>query len=1020
MGNDGSRLLEVSGDELEEANAQAKHVAPRTSSAKSIGKVRKARSIKITGLPALARRSVQLSKWKGRRLQGQLCGVIRHAERADGIYAFIGGQRWTQTEDFQRYPLDPPLSDAGVEAAKEMGQQVADLAAAEGVSIHIVISSPYFRCVQTAVEVCCKLGPHIRLIIDLSLGEVYGSCVMGAFEPLHTVRPIETTLRYCAFKDVTVVSRPVGAQPTWSEDLKSARRRYAKGYLSYLHRSALAKRNFVIVTHADCVGAALSMMPSQAGFAVESVEYGGMMLATRGADAGQVDKNAGIMHETVVEEDYDFEEIVPGARGSKPSASPGLNSQSSAGQKKSAWEDEDGSNASDLQSTIDAFSRSPKLAWAAPPKEADGWRVRVHNINTRAIPKEKVKTSAKAMKSVKNLLRNTSYSQEQIETLLGMMSDKSLDDDQQLFGRQPSSGNKMPDSRVLSKTDCSLATYVFGMSENGSNMDDCRSQCSENEFAYMATYGLPASASREATLEDMPYGVGRPSAASRQATLDLIDEKPSCAARGEPNSPGYPSRLPVGSDLNKIIESRRTSTRGRDISPGRHEDGFGSSQAISNSQQRSITLEELRNLNEAQKRELISASVAERRERLGARGHAGRQQPFFKGQRSPYAHSRSPQAASREGSPGSRHEFDGRAKGHTRALFTIQSVPGGKDGCDEEGESMCSSRTSGQSCLSLARKNRVASAPAIGEESAPTTDQLKSNGEKDRRSGFQPHLTDSTVDATEDGNMSSAGSVATSLASSVSCSPARPGLERGRPTPIQVDRPQAGCSKRELARPAAIQVINVGQPSAAIVQAVDVNSPTSDAKGAGSTRFDAGDVPARGNKRELSRPSPIQVVGSKAEKDPPLECLLLPAKDSATPGTTLVGAVKFEARTGKRELARPAAIQVAGHPSTLECVPVDQKDAPKLEENIPRGVVILAESPPAACKASDVAPAAAATPAPDFAGSSLMQRRAQRALTGGATVARPPALARPSLTITKTNPGLKLEPLVVDGIGQSS
>ena len=48
-----------------------------------------------------------INRWKKRQLPAQIFGVVRHAERADGIYAYYKGQRWTQTEDYTRRPADP-------------------------------------------------------------------------------------------------------------------------------------------------------------------------------------------------------------------------------------------------------------------------------------------------------------------------------------------------------------------------------------------------------------------------------------------------------------------------------------------------------------------------------------------------------------------------------------------------------------------------------------------------------------------------------------------------------------------------------------------------------------------------------------------------------------------------------------------------------------------------------------------------------------------------------------------------
>ena len=59
-----------------------------------------------------------VASWQKRKLPTQLFGVVRHAERADGVFAFWEGGRWSSSEDGRRFPLDPPLSDAGLDQAR--------------------------------------------------------------------------------------------------------------------------------------------------------------------------------------------------------------------------------------------------------------------------------------------------------------------------------------------------------------------------------------------------------------------------------------------------------------------------------------------------------------------------------------------------------------------------------------------------------------------------------------------------------------------------------------------------------------------------------------------------------------------------------------------------------------------------------------------------------------------------------------------------------------------------------------
>eukprot|EP00928_Gymnodinium_smaydae_P088227 TRINITY_DN72334_c0_g1_i1.p1 TRINITY_DN72334_c0_g1~~TRINITY_DN72334_c0_g1_i1.p1 ORF type:complete len:266 (+),score=38.39 TRINITY_DN72334_c0_g1_i1:62-859(+) len=223
-------------------------------------------------------------KWQRRDQASQFFAVVRHAERADGLFAFTGDMRWCQTDDYRHWQFDPPLSNCGHAQAKEMAATLQDASERQGSPINVVISSPYARCIQTAVAICQEL-PRARLLVDRSLGEVFGPSVMGETEPICPVRPLSDVMEYCEQQGVTFNGSTLGKWPSWPEDLKAARRRFANRFLTYLHRASKAKRNFVLVTHGDCVGAALAMMPSHAEQRVERIEYGGMFVCWRKLEA---------------------------------------------------------------------------------------------------------------------------------------------------------------------------------------------------------------------------------------------------------------------------------------------------------------------------------------------------------------------------------------------------------------------------------------------------------------------------------------------------------------------------------------------------------------------------------------------------------------------------------------------------------------------------------------------------------------------------------------------------------------
>ncbi|CAJ1447155.1 unnamed protein product [Effrenium voratum] len=117
-------------------------------------------------------------------------------------------------------------------------------------------------------------------MLDHSLGEVFGHCVLGDIKPTSTWRSFSYLARYARSHGVRIVKKACGSVPAWPETLRTARQRYAGAFLSYLRRAEVSKRNFVLVSHADCIASILALIPSKAGRMVESVSYGATVLGS--------------------------------------------------------------------------------------------------------------------------------------------------------------------------------------------------------------------------------------------------------------------------------------------------------------------------------------------------------------------------------------------------------------------------------------------------------------------------------------------------------------------------------------------------------------------------------------------------------------------------------------------------------------------------------------------------------------------------------------------------------------------
>jgi len=422
------------------------------------------------------RRTVAL--WKERPFSVQLLAVVRHTNRADACDALVNGEQWVLTEDFTKRPLDPPLSDSGIEEAQRVGQKIRDFAEASDGAFDVVVTSSYYRCIQTAVEICKRQSGRCRLIVDHDLGEVFGPEVLGHKKPRRHLRPCMEWMSYCSQHGVRCQTGQLGKRPTWPEHLAAARRRYTKHFLTCIQRSTISRQNFVIVSHDQCVRAALSIMPSHFNRCISSVPDGGCFLAkrmpsnrevlvrepppqesnsapdqlarvpssttsnSRSDDAHQVDQLQAMQHngfsnlrESACNTDDDFKPIH-------------RKRTSDSNDSLSEWVQADSQT-----TTQDSL---PEIL-LDKTKVGKGWQVEVHNVDSS----DKVVADSDFSRKVKSLAKHTPYSTSRIKLLLGELPNMSLGEK----CRAP----QEPDIENIAATDaestCSTATFLFGTSD---------------------------------------------------------------------------------------------------------------------------------------------------------------------------------------------------------------------------------------------------------------------------------------------------------------------------------------------------------------------------------------------------------------------------------------------------------------------------------------------------------------------------------------------------------------------------
>eukprot|EP00929_Paragymnodinium_shiwhaense_P065606 TRINITY_DN32867_c0_g1_i2.p1 TRINITY_DN32867_c0_g1~~TRINITY_DN32867_c0_g1_i2.p1 ORF type:complete len:495 (+),score=82.62 TRINITY_DN32867_c0_g1_i2:56-1540(+) len=379
------------------------------------------------------RRRGEVAQWRFREQLPPLFAVVRHCERADDVAGLYEGGRWTQTEDFLEWPLDPPLSDGGFESARTVGEKCQMLANDHGSRFHVVVTSPYCRCVQTAVEICATMGNDVRLLIDYSLGEVYGPSVLGQVEPTGLLRPASKLAAYLESRGVSRRKVPVvGETPRWPESLKAARTRYASRFLKYLNRSVKARKNFLLVTHADGVGAALAVMPSQQEQNILSVDSGGFF--------------AGVKHKP---------------RGTSTWATGGYASMG-RGMIRVAWSalktpSEGGAGGEETCDNVHGEE-------ALPPTSQDGWQIHTSGIGLQ----RRTGQRGALARRINALSQFSDLPQTRIELLLGTMNNAPLDGtsigDDGEFDRLPTLLSST-DSLMQGPVMVSLSTYAFGASD---------------------------------------------------------------------------------------------------------------------------------------------------------------------------------------------------------------------------------------------------------------------------------------------------------------------------------------------------------------------------------------------------------------------------------------------------------------------------------------------------------------------------------------------------------------------------
>eukprot|EP00929_Paragymnodinium_shiwhaense_P013357 TRINITY_DN12121_c0_g1_i1.p1 TRINITY_DN12121_c0_g1~~TRINITY_DN12121_c0_g1_i1.p1 ORF type:complete len:1085 (-),score=319.40 TRINITY_DN12121_c0_g1_i1:19-3273(-) len=188
------------------------------------------------------------------KVGGETCLVMmRHSERLDHV-----DPSWRQTPEGSTFPFDSPITEKGGKITRKVSRGLANTKASA--PFVAVATSPYRRCVETAADLCKIM--NLPLIIDQELGEVWEACMPPVPNPWRRPLELEKLVSELGVRCLNPVDEHggllvYGRAPTWPEELEVAHGRYAVRIQRYLLMSANLGKNIIVVTHADCLAAAL-------------------------------------------------------------------------------------------------------------------------------------------------------------------------------------------------------------------------------------------------------------------------------------------------------------------------------------------------------------------------------------------------------------------------------------------------------------------------------------------------------------------------------------------------------------------------------------------------------------------------------------------------------------------------------------------------------------------------------------------------------------------------------------------
>ena len=95
----------------------------------------------------------------------QQIAVVRHTDRLDEDQS-----AWMEHPSFTQWRYNCPITKAGVLRARKIGEEIKSHSESGDNSFSVIVTSPYLRCVETAVEIAKVM--ELPVVVDRRLGEV--------------------------------------------------------------------------------------------------------------------------------------------------------------------------------------------------------------------------------------------------------------------------------------------------------------------------------------------------------------------------------------------------------------------------------------------------------------------------------------------------------------------------------------------------------------------------------------------------------------------------------------------------------------------------------------------------------------------------------------------------------------------------------------------------------------------------------------------------------------------------------